>query len=902
MSEGKQFVNVPALQASIVTTAARPRPDDALRRPSIMGGSVINGGIAGSGVQIDPRYRTVCGGQTHETFGLSTYGSGKKFTGFPSMEIDDDQTMHILTASSATHGNATCAVGRNISTDLGNSWSMAVSPFQATGEAATQIADIYRIRYGQYAGRYLLAYWNPNDNPLYSKIVYSTDRMVTWSSSVSAYDPGAEFTRWICSQIMECSDGTLLMFGYGYKTSTSTDYISSCMKSTDGGATWTRQAIIYDGDTANEQPEEPCCIQLASGRLLCFIRNDNTSSGVVVDRTIRIFYSDNVGATWAAYSGFGAQPGCFPGWGRPDAYVFESGTICVITRGVVNTDIGATYVGAPVIYTSYDDGVTWTEPQLVHGRTGYMAYARFKRAGRNLAALCYGVSPAEDGTQLGGNNPEYYSAQTYFTYVSDGIADTPFRSKVGGVIKQAEFVDRDGNFVVPPRSATGTVSDVVLALIKAGVFTKSPLDCAGISGLWEADTIANTNNDLTGLISGTSTALTRISGQSVSGTTDGGATWSATSGVMTHSAASGNNMFYWTAGQLTGTFTATTTWKNNGQVGLVFKRVDGSNYLYLGADSSAIKLYIATTANGGSPVFITGTTGSGVLVDSVAATFTVTISSVFNSTTGFSEYTITVLLNGAACLTYVLNSTENAAVGAGAGFGIKTASTTASFTNITWHKDLYNGDLIGYLNDQGSNSLAMTQASTSLQPSYQVDFDLFAGKPHLRFDGGALKQLLTPTFASQSQPNAMMLVGYIGAASGAYANILNGNADSGNTQNLGVSTAGRLSVNAGTGGGGASQNLNPTTNGFPLGPFVLTGYFNAASSIVRYNGRTVFRATNATKLGTSAITQLSLGDASNAATFNAAAVALLAHGTPVISELIDLEQHFARKYAIPLWR
>jgi hypothetical protein len=875
------FVDGDALQADILAAAADAsvwKPGNASRQMTTELSTPQHTKLVGGQVNVDPRripiICTAKAGYASNVFGL---GTGYDFNGFPVAMTDEDGTIHVFLAHSANHAGVETVTAHFSSTDYGNTWTpVGIVTVPGVNGAVIYPELLYRIQNGIYAGRIILVHRFSVETPSNSYASYSDDEMVTWSASVSCTDLVAPMVSGNAgAAITDLADGTIVISNYS--RAVSTYYITSFRQSTDGGVTWTQRCVIENGVGPGEKPEEPGLCLMANGEWLISVREDNTG-------TIRTYYSNDDLLTVNTIAG--STAGAVRGIGRPSLYSFENGVVVMFTRYVAADTFLGIAAGAPVFYTSGDYGRTWSAPRILHNHTGYMSYGAFFRAADNVVGLVYSVAADVGSGSLA--DDEYKLCDTFVTYLSSGDAVTPFGSRLGGVIQNPIVKDRLGLSIAAVRKAESNDATVLQTrlnalteyMIKAGIMPRHPLDISSITGLWEADNIAQADMDWLGTFASV-TSLARSSGETVAGTTDGGATWAVGAGKLSHSAASGNNTFWWEVGRFNGVLTAKVTWRNDGQVGILFRFGTGPDCYKVGADGSNIRLY--KTDNNADTTLVTGT---GVLVNGVEATFVIT----------YVGASITVTLDGAACISHTLSGGDLAAI-LGTGIGVKTASLTATYDDIRSHLDLAVDQPMGYVADQSTGAAHMTQATSNLQPLYGLTNGLFGDKPYLRWTASTIKRLASTVFASQAQPNAVVFVGFFGVTTGAQMNFITSNNESGNTQNIGLTSAGKFQVNAGT-----PRDVGPTTNVWPIGPVIITVRFNTTDTIVRFNGREVYRSTASTTIGTSPLTQLTWGDGINVTDMSSPAMALFATGSPTEAELIDVEKYFADKYNIRIER
>ncbi|RDJ35127.1 MAG: exo-alpha-sialidase [Crenarchaeota archaeon] len=815
--------------------------------------------------------------------GVAAPGTLDFFNGFPNIELFPDGRLMVIWSVAPSHGHDDTAAYYSFSYDGGNSWTTPTE-LQAGG-VSTRAQGLYLVKSGPYKNRLFYCYRLTAST--FNRLIYSDDFGETWSDPVDAYDTGAEFTRWLIGGkpvVTGSGDDEILLSGYGYVDGTSPiEYKTTCIASTDGGLTWSRRSVILDGTGINEQPEEPCMTKLQNGNIFCAVREDGNTGAA--SSSIRTFYSDDDGATWTAI--VDTYPGAFQGLGRPMCLQITSGALVLVTRG----DASGGYPNFDgIIYTSRDNGFTWDGPVKIDERTDvFWTYGDMIEVYPNMLAFTYGAQ-----------NQAYSRSDICFTYLLDG----PGRTPLGGIVAKNIQTNNLGagfskfSWSTPPAKASATdgatlqttLNSLIDYLGNIGLVPNNPLNSSSITGLWEVDQIPNTVNDWAGDFS-EDTDLDAINGETLSATADGG-TWSVTDGKLQNTSPSGRSFLLWDTGESDGEWEADMTWTNDGQIQLVLRYIDTDNQLVIGVDGSALRLY--KREGGGSNETLENGTG-GTFTNGVEKNLKVVANGDI----------ITCYSGGTLVLTHTLSGGDETTFANGTVWGLKLPSTNARADNVLFHKDLENGDLIGYLPDLSSNGRNLIQTTTADKFIYQINlntensgsiFGVFNGLPSIRNTSGNTRYLETASFSAQSQPNAYCVVIWFNNSTGNFFNVLR--SASGDAQNLNVTAPSdrKFGIGAGT-GAGTTQSTRGLAAG-PNAPMVLSCMFDGQSSWIRVNGNYVFRANSSNYVGSGTLEQIRLGDDSNNGEYYIASAAVFAHGSPTTSEIIKYEKYFAQKYDI----
>lgn len=840
------------------------------------------GSLVANPINFDPAgYVTITrGNSTGAIFPTPT------FRGFPNLEVFPSGRLWVAYSSGSSHGAVGSVTMTLYSDDKGHTWSTdtLLAPVEGSPLSNSHLSSTGLLKSGTYKNRLFLTYWT--DASTFTHVIYSDDFGATWSQGVNCYDSGAEFTTYVVSSTpFVAPDGSILVAGYGH-TSGSSAYKCTALKSTDGGATWSRVSVIYDGSqgaNANEQPEEPQMILLNDGQtILCSFREDGASSAVATKGTIRFKKSTDSGATWTDISStYAAAP--INGYGRPNICQTETGTVVCVTRAIPSILPD----GDGVIHTSHDNGVTWTPYRKIDARNWFYSYGDVKRVGKNQLGFVYGIQ-----------NSAFSRSDVCFTYLIDGVGVSPFGGTIQEKVRASQLVSGSTNldWVAPPSVATATDGTTLQTTLNSLInylgsigFGGHPLNCGSLTGLWEADTITNTVNDLNGTFS-SNTHLTSTGGADITPTTSGGS-FGVSSNKLVNSSPSGNNVVYWAVSAADGTFDADFTWNGSSQAWFLFRLSGATTYLMATMDATSTKLYKNVS---GSLTLLSNPGLGGAFTSGVEQHIQVILAGA----------SITVKVAGVTVISHTLSAGDQSTFLTPANIGWFMPTNTDKVDNVVFHNDLVTGSAISYVPDQSSHAYNLTQPTSNQQPTIYLAGStpgLFNEKPFLKVYN--LQNMYTSSFSLQSQPNAYVGVFFFDVANSGIENIMRCKFGSSYVQSLQVNTATyskKLSLYAGTSGAAGTNPFSFTGVQTPGGPYLISALFNGASSLIRCNGKTVYRSTSWNHIATDGIDQFQLGDPDVGTAFLTPGVCVLAHGSPTIAEIMQCERYFANKYNIRL--
>lgn len=855
-------------------------------------------------VLIDPAGRIPIHRGLARGLGLNWNNDGLNHNAFPMLCMTAEGRLIVAYRRGTNHANPNSGPGSYFVTrflDDNGATISSVNPIYVDATGDVREPCIFRPRQGGGTRIFIgimVTYATVFHRPF---LAYSDDGGDTYSTPVGFYDQA----RWgdggrqqFTSPPVELADGTLLWACYGWGTPAPNPltYIASVYKSTDHGLTWTWLSTIEDGATLSRQPSEPWLALLDDNSVLAAVRYD--------DNVIRFFRSTNAGANW----GDPASPySSFNGCGRTAILQFSNpagsptnsttvtpGAIVAVTRG--NTP---TYSGQQtIVYTSRDRAANWIGPITMDERIqpDYV-YSGLLEVSPGVAACAYAVEYPSTGP----------NAEVDLIYLGDGQA---FKSPTGGTAHTAITVNgktvgaTGGNWVQPPATTNGATLPQLEAELNTlkqfigltGFMPPSPLSLASGYGLWETENIPATVNDWQSAF-GTNTTLVRNAtvndGSTLAMTTFGG-TWALSGGNLFNQTPAGSNNVAWT-----GTKADYTLWcdvnSSNGSADIIFRLVDGSNYLLLsiahGTPSLLKKCVAGTKTNltgGGDP-------GGFAPVSGTWYTVGITLS---GATISVKLYTQGAMGSGTlkASWSCTLSSGDQATFLTPTKFGCGALASQELFNNLqVVYGALADNDPVGYFPESSGllavpngSPLNLTQATTSAKPTLAHITGFARERPWLLFNSG-FRNMVSPAFTAKIQPNAFVGVFFLHTSVSNQFLLANAVDGTGNKQQLGIIFTNRFYIST-------TSDLDSTqVQSYPIGPAIVSGIFNGASSSIRVNGQTLITG----NAGTSSLTQISLGYASLQPAFYTVGFAAL-HGSTVPTDVLLAERYFATKYGINL--
>ncbi len=139
---------------------------------------------------------------------------------------------------------------------------------------------------------------------------YSTDYGNTWSKQEVIARHGS--IDYCTPDVIQLTDGTILVSFIHYPKEPydpSRVWGNRCIRSTDGGKTWSKPIFIFDGEYVFENGcWEPCFLELPSGEIHCYFANESEFT-TTREQCISICRSFDKGLTW----------------GKPERVSFRSG-------------------------------------------------------------------------------------------------------------------------------------------------------------------------------------------------------------------------------------------------------------------------------------------------------------------------------------------------------------------------------------------------------------------------------------------------------------------------------------------------------------------------------------------------------------------------------------------------
>lgn len=257
------------------------------------------------------------------------------------------------------------------SSDNGATWSDPVvlyKPHVFPGGAAVMSVGMTTLK----DGTILLPF---NEGVNYSKyrnrdsvlfVARSTDNGVTWSGvDTPVQFPVQTREQWAYGKILQLGDGTLVLPLWGSKTlapdwqKNPDPWSVAVLRSFDNGQTWTSYSTVAEDNNLPDMtayaggPNETSVVDLADGRLMAVVRFGNPYPGA---QRAYLSYSSDEGATWSApqASTIAVQS---PSLTRTPCSAGLPQGVTKVALGYRN--MTGSYLGAPALSVSYDNGVTW---------------------------------------------------------------------------------------------------------------------------------------------------------------------------------------------------------------------------------------------------------------------------------------------------------------------------------------------------------------------------------------------------------------------------------------------------------------------------------------------------------------------------------------------------------------
>ncbi|WP_137843867.1 sialidase family protein [Microbacterium sp. 2FI] len=326
------------------------------------------------------------------------------------------------------------AIVMSRSSDFGVTWSTPATIFSDTVDLRDP--GVVALRDGRLVVQFIADGATIADEHVY--IAFSDDNGVSWGSRIEVPFTWTEERHGSATFPVELEDGTLLVSGWGMDTGD--DFWSVRVISTaDDGDTWGSEVTIADGEADSQPYNESHIGFLPDGTLMTLIRASNADFSVTdIYRSI----SADDGATWSAPDLVLADL-----YGRPSWTLLASGGIVITCRRLSDA--------AGVFATSWDDGETWTDEELIEDIAAQtMAYAQPIEVSPGLVAVIFADAASTE------------SSEVRFKYLADGIGVSPFGDILRLVVEVPGASDRH----LTPQNFSATAGSPVLGAIAGTPF------------------------------------------------------------------------------------------------------------------------------------------------------------------------------------------------------------------------------------------------------------------------------------------------------------------------------------------------------------------------------------------------------------------------------------------------
>jgi hypothetical protein len=198
----------------------------------------------------------------------------------------------------------------------------------------------------------------------------SNDVGRTWKSWDSELVQPSEPLAWIRVQrtLMELTDGTLLLTGYGAIKATGAA-VSLVFESTDGGHHWTVRSILRGARGINEM----AMVRATDGRLVALIRQAGSPSGLLQLYQLLQTFSTDDGRTWSPLTVLKAPAGMPNAGADPNLILLSNGAM-MASYGRPDNSVLISWDGTGNTWdkgdTVFANPAATTDPGRYHGSSG----------------------------------------------------------------------------------------------------------------------------------------------------------------------------------------------------------------------------------------------------------------------------------------------------------------------------------------------------------------------------------------------------------------------------------------------------------------------------------------------------------------------------------------------------
>lgn len=290
---------------------------------------------------------------------------------FPGLAVAANGEKRIYYRKSTAHnpppaGTPGVVVSRKATSAKGTSWSAETTVYTAAaGQPDARDPSVSRLADNRIALT-VFDYLSESVSTAYALFSSDNGKTFTGKASLNA----SLTTSFVCGPIVQLANGNLLASVYGFEGAETVYTNSVIARSTDGGVSWSRLALVPK-HTANTSYDEPTLYVDTDNSVLLFIRNTTSSS-------IRVARSTDGGAT------FSASVHLFGGDSRVAIIRTTNGCYVAAYRGTGNAMSVRYCWGNPLVPAD------WTAEQIID--PGFRSvYASFYEVTPNVLACVYAM-------------------------------------------------------------------------------------------------------------------------------------------------------------------------------------------------------------------------------------------------------------------------------------------------------------------------------------------------------------------------------------------------------------------------------------------------------------------------------------------------------------------------------
>jgi hypothetical protein len=331
-------------QSGNMSFTSSPQRLDPSANPTFAGMTIGSSGVTSSSYQLDDPTNLL-------SIGNISSISDDKYKAWPGLEVLADGRYIAVYYSGTSHTTSDGDILYAISSDHGQTWPTTGTLLAHTTAQGYRNPEVSKLANGHL----LVSFQIDGINPPYVRVVDVTvsGSTVTVGTPVVINDT---YTRYdgVASKPFQLANGRILLPVYGINLVGSLGSDSTVWKSDDNGATWSQLAVIAAG-TASHYYDETNIVQVSSGKLIAFIRDDGDD---VTPLGIARSYSSDSGATWSTPT-LVWSVGTALWAGKPAVAVLPGDRIVLITGySTVSTPLNRN----PYWGISSDEGLTFSAP------------------------------------------------------------------------------------------------------------------------------------------------------------------------------------------------------------------------------------------------------------------------------------------------------------------------------------------------------------------------------------------------------------------------------------------------------------------------------------------------------------------------------------------------------------